>query len=474
MFPFCRTKNRMDYLQSEMGPFMTDRYYERGLSNYAANNTTALATRFDLNPDDIARLDEDITTHAFREDYLRQPSPFKDRYYNHQQHFHDENKENYCNPPQSKQVRGHDEIGKLAVAIGNGPLSSEMDHSPLHLRRSTSDAARKVITPPTSSSPPDFDKPSLGRRPLANVGNTAMAKPPVFDAWKAERDGALIEMQNLYEQRIEALKQAETERVARIESEYKTKIEKLQKDMEFILKKQEDLMKLKDDVEHKDSGKYREAYRKEHEARKSDRSKYEEKIRELTDRIEELQKRLKKFNNGYADKDKNSLIRSYEKKIADIQEESNRRIADLIKQFEREKQSALEIMKTKIKSEVSLLVPRIKQQCQEAFGKALNQCQEQAAQRYKDKYNDIIRRLKEEHLAEKRFIHKQAKEQSDQEKIDFQRKLKAKYEMKVLEVKNECEKRIIDRLRNGRRNNVSFVSEMPTISDNSCEDSFLY
>src|SRR5690606_22989213 len=162
---------------------------------------------------------------------------------------------------------GGDEIGKLAAAISNVPPSSEMDHSPLQLRRSTSDAARKVLTPPTSSSPQDYDKPFMTRRPLGNVTNI---QPPRFeennnknfDAWKVERDGALIEMQNLYEQRIEALKKAESEKIATIESEYKSKIEKLQKDMEYILEKQENVIKLKKSVEKRDEEKYKEAYRR--------------------------------------------------------------------------------------------------------------------------------------------------------------------------------------------------------------------
>lgn len=251
----------------------------------------------------------------------------------------------------------------------------------------------------------------------------------------------------------------ETERLQALEAEYKTKLLRLQNDMNVIVEKQDGVMRLKSEIErdlHRDLERVKADLKAEHEKRKTEREKYEAKISGLQEKIEELQKKLRKYSTVVGSvSDKNSAIRSYEAKISELEQEHDKKISTLIKQFEREKESAIQIMKTRIKSEVNLLVPRIKQQCASAFNQALQRCQQETAAKYREKYGTALKKMKDEHLAEKRFIQKQAKEAAEQEKQDWQRRFKSKYDMKVLELKTECEKKAIERSK--RAPNVSFI-----------------
>lgn len=234
--------------------------------------------------------------------------------------------------------------------------------------------------------------------------------------------------------------------------------------MNVIVEKQDSVMRLKGEVEseiQKDLDQARADLKRECAHRKAERERFEKQIKDLQGKVDELQKKLKKYTAGFGSaNDKSSVIRSYESKIGYLQQEHDQKIADLIKQFDREKHSALDIMKTRIKSEINLLVPKIRGQCQQAFNQALARCQEETAMRYREKYGSIIRKMKEEHQAEKRFILKQAKETAEHEKTEWQRRLKAKYEMKALELRNDCERKLIERMR--KPANVSFMlSESP-------------
>lgn len=238
----------------------------------------------------------------------------------------------------------------------------------------------------------------------------------------------------------------------------------MQHDMNVIVDKQDSVMRLKGEVEceiQKDLDQARTDFKRECAHRKAEKERFERQIKDLHGKVEELQKKLKKYTTGFGpSNDKSSTIRSYENKISHLQQEHDQKISELIKQFDREKTSALDIMKTRIKSEINLLVPKIRSQCQQSFNQALVRCQEETANRYREKYGTIIRKLKEEHQAEKRFIHKQAKESAEHDKSEWQRRLKAKYEMKALELKNDCERRLIERMR--KPANVSFMlSESP-------------
>lgn len=451
------------------------RYTNTGLTAYAANNSTAMAVPLELNLDDIARLDQDMTTHAFREDFahMNRPQPvpmyYDNENINYDYQYHQQQ------PAIPSSARRIDEVGRLVADIA-GPPSSEgyPALTPLPLRRSTSDIAKQkiVLTPPTSSSP-HLAKDNVGRIPLAPISTNRMmpTQAEEFSPVKADPNAVIYELQCMYEKRITDIRNAEQERFNRLDAEYKEKLNRLQKDMNGIVEKQESVMRLKDEVEsdlQKDLQAAREDLKKEQEKRRAERGKYEARIQELQGRIEELQRRVKKVNScleGVSDK------QSFQAKLTELQQEHDRKTSNLIRQFEREKQSALEIMKTRVRSEVNLLVPRIRKQCQDAFNEALHRCQEQTATRYREKYGALIKRLKDDHQAERRFIQKQARDAAEKDKAEWQKRIKAKYEMKALEVKNECERRLLVRMRS-KPSNVSFSSTNDSImlSEN---DSFL-
>lgn len=272
-----------------------------------------------------------------------------------------------------------------------------------------------------------------------------------------------------------------------LEADYKRQLSKLRFDLETVLRKQEEVHKLKNTVDQslqKDLDKAKHDLRKERELRKNEKERLEERIRELENKIDQLSKKLK-YSPILSDQpltvsNRNKLLRDYETKISDLQHEHDEKISELIKQFEREKHSTMQILKTRIKSEISLLVPRIRQQCQDAFNQALLRSQEQTAQKYKERYSSVIKKLKEEHQAEKKFIQKQAREEIAAEKVAFEKRLKAKYEMKAMQIKNDCERRLLERLkgRGESAGNVSFASDLLTISEGASDfednDSFVY
>lgn len=456
----------------------SNRFYEHGLTEYAANNSTAMAAApFELSPDDIARLDDDITANAFREDFGRSSAPFsmkprESEPFRFDNHFNYNDKENigindFPGYQAKPDIANH--IPSSSPYIPRSPLQPKGNWNP----------NKYVLTPPSSS--PYMEKPAEANRQRQAIRQPEFVPDTYNHQAGPSNDGALFEMQQMYEEKIDRLKRTEQERFENLESGYKQRINKLQADLEEILSKQNNVLKLKSQVEaelQRDLEKARSDLRSEHEKRRKDRDQYEEKIRELKGRVEELQKRIKKMNGPADAKDRPSLVRSYESKLADLQQESDQKIADLVRQFEREKQSALQIMKTRIKSEVNLLVPRIRNQCQEAFNQALVRCQEQTASKYREKYGTVIKRMKEEHVAEKRFLQKQAKEAAEVDLDEWKRKIKAKYEMKALEVKNECERRLIERMRSSgkKQANVSFaVSDLSSPTDSSFDDwSFMY
>lgn len=458
--------------------YPTQHYASTGLTAYAANNSTAMAAPLELNPEDIAQLDQDMTTHAFRDDFIlpqrQQQGP---AYYGNDKENAPYGHQQYAAAPSTG--RRMDEVGRLVADIAGPPSSDPYPAlTPLPLRRSTSDVAQQqqklVLTPPTSSSPQNFAKDAgYGRVPLAPLpANRLPYQEDMYSPVKADPQAVIYELQCMYEQRITDIRNAEQERFNRLDAEYREKLARLQRDMNEIVEKQEGVMRLKSEVEsdlQKDLQAAREELKREQEKRRAERSKYEARIAELQNRIEDLQRRNKKASaglEGVTDK------RSLQAKLSELQQEHDQKTSSLIRQFEREKQSALEIMKTRVRSEVNLLVPRIRKQCQEAFNDALHRCQEQTAARYREKYGTMIKRLKEEHQAERRFVQKQARETVEQEKAEWQKRLKAKYEMRALEVKNECERRLLERMR-ARPSNVSFVTSTDESMAISEDDSFM-
>ena len=140
----------------------------------------------------------------------------------------------------------------------------------------------------------------------------------------------------------------------------------------------------------------------------------------------------------------------YERRLIEIQRDNDNKIGNLVRHFEKEKSSALEILKTKIRAEVSLLIPRIKEQCARIYSEKLGRVREALAQRFREQYEGQLHRMRDDHAVERRLWQRQLRDQIERERAEIAQKLRAKYEMRMLDVKNECERRILERLRGGR------------------------
>lgn len=208
---------RPNYPPPEPYQFSSNRFenrgYDQGLTHYAANNSTAMAAPLEIDAEDIARLDNDITTQGFRDDSFRPSSPFASKYTvpKYDQIYAD--KENDYRMSNRRQEPLED-VGRLVADIAAATNSDPYDYrSPLQLRRSTSDAAKNlVITPPTSSSPEVLKEAPI-RRPLGQLDQNRMMdptpfrrEPSIFLKATNNNNGALVEIQNMYEERIDHIK----------------------------------------------------------------------------------------------------------------------------------------------------------------------------------------------------------------------------------------------------------------------------
>lgn len=287
-----------------------------------------------------------------------------------------------------------------------------------------------------------------------------------IDVLKEERDRTLKEMQRLCDQRVELVQRTEGEKLKALETQYRQQLNKVQQDLESMLRQQEHVIKVKNEVEdslQKELETAQRDSRRQQELRKNERERYERMIADLKSKISELETRLKNVRTSSTTATRPSLRLDWsssnqEKRLVEMQRQHDTRIASLVRQFEREKESALQILKTRIKAEVSLLVPRIKEQCQRAFSEKLARTKEVLASHYRTHYEDQIRKLQEEQAMERRLWQRQMRENLEHDRHEIINKLKAKYELRILDVRNECERRILQRLRDSRHD-VSLESD---------------
>lgn len=309
---------------------------------------------------------------------------------------------------------------------------------------------QNIITPPQS----DFTKPTRS----------------FLDVLKEERDKAIQEMQQLCEQRIHLVQKTEREKYASLENEYRIQLSKVQQDLDNMLHQQQNVLKLKNDVEmdiQLELSTVRADLSKERELRRSEREKYEQIIRDLRTKIGELERKLAELSKGRRDGSPSSLmtassprwgrgereklIGEYEDRIDRLQQVNDQKVSKLIRQFEREKEATIQILKTRIQTELSLLVPKIQSQCQASYSKAIQRLKHDFSHDTQRKQQEAINRLKQEHAIELKIIQKQMREQHEREKAELQKKLRSRYEVKLAEVKNDCERRLLERIKSSRR-----------------------
>lgn len=302
-----------------------------------------------------------------------------------------------------------------------------------------------VLTPP-SSQPYSVEKPGHGQMSMVEV-------------LKAERDKAIADMQHMCDQRVEAVQRSQADRVDLLEGEYRKQLAKLQLDLDNMLRQHQQVIKLKNEVEHglqMELDVARRDLKREKDTRESEKERHARAMRETNERLRELQRSVvdgeeyKGRGRRVTFSGSGSPAREYERRLAEMQRESDSKISGLARQFEKEKAAALEILKTRIKAEVNLLVPRIKEQCQRSYVQKMRQIKDTLAAQFRSQYEDTLRRMRDEHAMERRMWQRQMREQLEHERAEIAQKLKAKYELKIMDVKNECERRILQRLRDAK------------------------
>lgn len=127
--------------------------------------------------------------------------------------------------------------------------------------------------------------------------------------------------------------------------------------------------------------------------------------------------------------------------------EHDTKIAALVRQFEQEKQSAMEILKTRIRSEINLIIPHIKEQCKASYTQAVARSKLDAQRSVEAKYESIMRALREEHRLDKTAALRDLKARYELERRDWQQRVRERYELKLMQARNDCERQILARLK---------------------------
>lgn len=166
---------------------------------------------------------------------------------------------------------------------------------------------------------------------------------------------------------------------------------------------------------------------------------HEQQVNELLATIDSLQ--IKLSTRESEDKTRTR----YEAKISALKAEHAAQTADLIKRFERERASALDIQKAKLKSEMESFLPQLKEQYRTQQNRAVAHAKTATERAISSKYESLIKNLKEEH---RRTIHQALDDQKMKLEIEmrqWKQALKDRYERRLLEVRNETERRLLAR-----------------------------
>lgn len=254
--------------------------------------------------------------------------------------------------------------------------------------------------------------------------------------------------------RPEETRQVESERIRQIEDDYRKQLSALQHDLERMLRQHEQVIKLKNEVEsglqsQLDSTK-RDVNR-EKRGREADREKYTRILKDMRDKIRSLESTIERISNSRITNFSTDQSSNNSDSIAEVKRQSDAKIASLAKHFEREKSATIEVLKARFRAEVGLLVPKIKDRLQMAYKQRLESIQDSISNSLRHEYDARIKRINDEHTLERKILARQMREQVEQERKQVAEKLRQKYELRMMDVRNECERRILDRL---RQNNV--------------------
>jgi hypothetical protein len=212
-----------------------------------------------------------------------------------------------------------------------------------------------------------------------------------------------------------------------------------------MLQQHEQVIRLKNEVERGLQTQVETAGRQlaqERRAREADRERYTRVLREMRDRIRSLEATV-----GTLSARAPTTGPPGDAALADAKRQGDARIASLAKHFEREKAATVEVMKARVRAEVGLLVPRIKDRLQAAYRERIRSTETRMGELLRTEYDARIQRLQEEHAMEIKVMCRQMRQQVAQERADLAERFRQKYELRILDVRNECERRVLERIR---------------------------
>jgi len=338
------------------------------------------------------------------------------------------------------------ELNQLEASIDATLQSYRTNAARLAERLGTEDPADRGIyqqmeqnyLPPTMASPPQA---APIQTPNYPSGQGFYFTPPASDLDEKKRAQlASANVGRFAEDRADQIRREEQNKVLALKSEYQQQLSKVQQDLETLLRHQEQVIKLKNEVEHGLQAELeliRKDLLKEQDLRRSERIQHDRLVKQLKEELTTLQGGRYGLNRGY--RNTNHTNDSHQRHEAEIRA--------LIQQCERDKSAAIQMTKAKMRAQVSMLIPKIKAQCLDACREKMLAWRDQLHQECNDRLNQAA----EEHRVELKIVQRQHQEQLDQTKTELAAKLRAKYELKLMQVRNECERRILQRLDDRRR-----------------------
>lgn len=214
-------------------------------------------------------------------------------------------------------------------------------------------------------------------------------------------------------------------------------VNSLQSDLDRLIEQQDQVERVKGEVERTLESELQSM----HAQLDTQRREHERDVNELLDTVTALKDKLRVRES------EDRTRARYETKIAALKAQHADETRQLIRRFESEKQSALDILRAKLKSEMNSLIPQLKEQFKAVYARNLQTVKVQVERSMTSKYESVIRGVKEEH---RRGLHQALGDQKARLELElraWKQDIKDRYEQRLLEVRNETERKLLNRFR---------------------------
>lgn len=124
---------------------------------------------------------------------------------------------------------------------------------------------------------------------------------------------------------------------------------------------------------------------------------------------------------------------------SDVRLQYEQRIADLLATFESERQASKKLLQTHVRSQLALLLPKLKQRFTARLHRHLDQLRLEHSRQ--------LDSLRLQHVHERQLLQRQAREDAELQFKEWQQKAKEKMRVRVMQARNEAERRVLESLR---------------------------